>query len=73
MMTLKENILDVIDTADGEDKDIFRTEAERNSYIGEAVYFDSKAYCTAQYRRHNHCYIGESWSKDCLKMFLEGR
>ena len=72
-MTVKENIMDVIDINDGTDMDIFRTEAERNDYIGETVYFDAKDYRTAQHSKHNHYYTGESWSKDTLKMFLEGR
>ena len=74
-MTVKENIMDVIDINDGTDMDIFRTEAERNDYIGETVYFDSKAcyYNPEQYSKRNHYYTGKSWSKDTLKMFLEER
>lgn len=72
-MTVKENIMDTIDTADGTDMDLFATEAERNDYIGELVYFDAKDSHTEQYIKHNYCYFCEPWSKDTLKMFLEGR
>lgn len=72
-MAVKENIMDTIDTADGTDMELFATEAERNDYIGEAVYFDAKDFNTVQYRKHNYCYFGKPWSKDTLKMFLEGR
>lgn len=65
-MTVKENIMDVIDINDGTDMELFSTEAERNNYIGETAFFDSNNY-------RSHYYVGESWSKDVLKMFLEGR
>ena len=72
-MTVKENIMDVIDVADGTGMDLFATEAERNDYIGETVFFDAKDCRTEQYIKHNYCYFGEPWSKSTLKMFLEGR
>lgn len=72
-MTVKENIMDVIDTADGTDMELFASEAERNDYIGETVYFDAKDSHTEQYIKHNYCYFGKPWSKDTLKIFLEGR
>lgn len=73
-MTVTENIMDTIDTADGTDMDLFASEAERNDYIGELVFFDAKDWKTEQYIKHNHCYfVGQPWSKSSLKKFLEER
>ena len=72
-MTVKENIMDAIDINDGTDMELFTTEAERNDYIGETVFFDAKDWRTEQHIKHNHCYyVGKPWSKNALKMFLEG-